>query len=141
MNASATSFPPPGISSRRANFGGQLTSTQDGAPAAPVASPAVARPQQQQRQTPPHQQHQQQSKGKGKAKPAPKQQQQQQPANAAPSPVAVVEQAAQEEEEEIDEADMCFICAEKATLWAVGECGHRTCHTCSIRLRALYKKR
>lgn len=43
--------------------------------------------------------------------------------------------------EDDDDGEMCFICAEVATLWAVGVCGHRTCHTCSIRLRALYKKR
>lgn len=34
----------------------------------------------------------------------------------------------------------CFICAEPVQYWSVGSCNHRTCHTCSIRLRALYKK-
>ncbi|ORY44274.1 hypothetical protein BCR35DRAFT_272992 [Leucosporidium creatinivorum] len=145
MNASANSFPPP-ISSRRAAFGGQLT-TDDGSPA-PAAAPSPAarsnhqqQQQQQQRQTPPHQQ----SKGKGKAKSSSTsssatQQQQHQPANAHPAAVAAVV-AASQAADEVDEADMCFICAEKAVLWALGECGHRTCHTCSIRLRALYKKR
>lgn len=36
--------------------------------------------------------------------------------------------------------DNCFICAEKVVFFALGECDHRTCHTCCIRLRALYKK-
>ncbi|POY72987.1 hypothetical protein BMF94_3973 [Rhodotorula taiwanensis] len=39
------------------------------------------------------------------------------------------------------EGEICFICAEgPVEYWSVGECNHRTCHTCSIRLRALYKK-
>ena len=38
------------------------------------------------------------------------------------------------------EDGICFICADDVTYWAVGECGHRTCHVCSIRLRALFKK-
>ena len=38
------------------------------------------------------------------------------------------------------EDGICFICADEVTYWAVGECGHRTCHVCSIRLRALFKK-
>lgn len=38
-------------------------------------------------------------------------------------------------------ANTCFICAEPVQYWALGSCNHRTCHTCSIRLRALYKKR
>lgn len=37
--------------------------------------------------------------------------------------------------------EICFICAEgPVEYWSVGACNHRTCHTCSIRLRALYKK-
>ncbi|GAA5988674.1 hypothetical protein JCM10908_003670 [Rhodotorula pacifica] len=39
------------------------------------------------------------------------------------------------------DGEICFICAEgPVEYWSVGECNHRTCHTCSIRLRALYKK-
>lgn len=38
-------------------------------------------------------------------------------------------------------SQICFICAEPVQYWALGSCNHRTCHTCSIRLRALYKKR
>ncbi|KAG8968551.1 hypothetical protein FRC03_006951 [Tulasnella sp. 419] len=37
--------------------------------------------------------------------------------------------------------DVCFICAEKVKFYAVSECNHRTCHVCSLRLRALYKKK
>ncbi|SCV67234.1 BQ2448_5880 [Microbotryum intermedium] len=49
---------------------------------------------------------------------------------------AAMAQATQDEDEII-----CLICADTATFWAVGVCNHRTCHTCSIRLRALYKKK
>ncbi|KAF7326025.1 RING-type domain-containing protein [Mycena kentingensis (nom. inval.)] len=38
-----------------------------------------------------------------------------------------------------DEA-VCWICAEPVKYYAVSECNHRTCHVCSLRLRALYKK-
>lgn len=44
------------------------------------------------------------------------------------------------EDEEEDDGTQCFICAEPVVYYAVGECDHRTCHTCAIRLRALYKK-
>ncbi|KAF9934743.1 hypothetical protein FBU30_000601 [Linnemannia zychae] len=33
----------------------------------------------------------------------------------------------------------CFICTENIVIFAVSECNHRTCHLCSLRLRALYK--
>ncbi|KAJ7065851.1 hypothetical protein C8F01DRAFT_1126790 [Mycena amicta] len=35
---------------------------------------------------------------------------------------------------------ICWICAEPVKYYAVSECNHRTCHVCSLRLRALYKK-
>ncbi|KAI8054665.1 hypothetical protein BDF22DRAFT_618912 [Syncephalis plumigaleata] len=35
----------------------------------------------------------------------------------------------------------CFICTEPIKIFAVGECEHRTCHVCSLRLRALYKNK
>ncbi|KAF7292712.1 RING-type domain-containing protein [Mycena indigotica] len=38
------------------------------------------------------------------------------------------------------DADVCWICAEPVKYYAVSECNHRTCHVCSLRLRALYKK-
>ncbi|CAG8557376.1 2250_t:CDS:2 [Acaulospora morrowiae] len=37
--------------------------------------------------------------------------------------------------------ETCFICAEPITVYAVSCCNHRTCHLCSLRLRALYKTR
>ncbi|KAL1743416.1 hypothetical protein HDZ31DRAFT_83411 [Schizophyllum fasciatum] len=45
------------------------------------------------------------------------------------------------EVEEVDaDAPVCFICAEPVKYYAVSACNHRTCHVCSLRLRALYKK-
>ncbi|TFL07380.1 hypothetical protein BDV98DRAFT_578801 [Pterulicium gracile] len=38
------------------------------------------------------------------------------------------------------QAEICFICAEPIKYYAVPQCNHRTCHVCSLRLRALYKK-
>ncbi|KAI9263220.1 hypothetical protein BDA99DRAFT_438441 [Phascolomyces articulosus] len=35
--------------------------------------------------------------------------------------------------------DLCFICTEPIVTYAVGNCDHRTCHLCALRLRALYK--
>lgn len=42
------------------------------------------------------------------------------------------------DEEEV-EAEVCFICASPVVHNAVAPCNHRTCHICSLRLRALYK--
>ncbi|KAI0819043.1 hypothetical protein BC629DRAFT_1466103 [Irpex lacteus] len=39
-----------------------------------------------------------------------------------------------------DGEDICFICAEPVKYYSVSVCNHRTCHVCSLRLRALYKK-
>ena len=39
-----------------------------------------------------------------------------------------------------DDAAVCWICAEPVKYYALSECGHRTCHVCALRLRALYKK-
>ncbi|KAL5121939.1 hypothetical protein ACEQ8H_000155 [Pleosporales sp. CAS-2024a] len=38
-----------------------------------------------------------------------------------------------------DDAEVCFICASPVQHTAVAPCNHRTCHICSIRMRALYK--
>ncbi|KAI0293559.1 hypothetical protein BC826DRAFT_1104999 [Russula brevipes] len=38
------------------------------------------------------------------------------------------------------ELDLCWICAEPIKYYAVSECNHRTCHVCALRLRALYKR-
>ncbi|KAF2842906.1 hypothetical protein M501DRAFT_985073 [Patellaria atrata CBS 101060] len=37
------------------------------------------------------------------------------------------------------DAEVCFICASPVVHNAVAPCNHRTCHICSLRLRALYK--
>ncbi|KAK0812172.1 hypothetical protein LTR02_000872 [Friedmanniomyces endolithicus] len=37
------------------------------------------------------------------------------------------------------EAEVCFICASDISHYSVAPCNHRTCHICSLRLRALYK--
>lgn len=39
------------------------------------------------------------------------------------------------------ERETCLICAEPVRYYALGTCSHRTCHVCTIRMRALYKKR
>jgi hypothetical protein len=46
----------------------------------------------------------------------------------------------QEEEEEVD-GEVCFICASPVIHTAVAPCNHRTCHICSLRMRALYKNK
>ncbi|CAI6341852.1 unnamed protein product [Periconia digitata] len=38
-----------------------------------------------------------------------------------------------------EEGEVCFICASPVQHLAVAPCNHRTCHICSLRLRALYK--
>ncbi|KAI9304703.1 hypothetical protein BJ944DRAFT_202278 [Cunninghamella echinulata] len=50
-------------------------------------------------------------------------------------------QVSQEEEEEQEEGDACFICTEPIVTYAVTSCNHRTCHLCSLRLRALYENK
>ena len=40
-----------------------------------------------------------------------------------------------------DVSPVCFICAEKVSIWALGPCSHRTCHVCTLRLRALFKSK
>lgn len=43
--------------------------------------------------------------------------------------------------QEADDEEVCFICAEPIVLYSVPPCNHRVCHICSMRLRALWKKR
>jgi hypothetical protein len=38
-----------------------------------------------------------------------------------------------------EEAEVCFICASEVVHHSVPPCNHRTCHICSLRMRALYK--
>ncbi|KAI8642574.1 hypothetical protein BD408DRAFT_443291 [Parasitella parasitica] len=52
----------------------------------------------------------------------------------------------QEEEDrssssEQEDGELCFICTEPIKIFAVGQCDHRTCHKCTLRLRALYDTR
>ncbi|KAL1956144.1 hypothetical protein VTO42DRAFT_7579 [Malbranchea cinnamomea] len=44
-----------------------------------------------------------------------------------------------ENDEEAEDGEVCFICASRVEHIAVAPCNHRTCHICSLRLRALYK--
>ena len=41
--------------------------------------------------------------------------------------------------DDAEEEESCFICAEPISIYAISQCNHRTCHICSLRLRALYK--
>lgn len=52
---------------------------------------------------------------------------------------AKVENQADNADGDVDDA-VCWICAEPVKYYALSECGHRTCHVCALRLRALYKK-
>ncbi|ORY06797.1 hypothetical protein K493DRAFT_251512 [Basidiobolus meristosporus CBS 931.73] len=45
------------------------------------------------------------------------------------------------DEEENEDVEHCFICTEPISCYSVGACNHRTCHLCSLRLRALYKNK
>ncbi|KIM91792.1 hypothetical protein PILCRDRAFT_902 [Piloderma croceum F 1598] len=38
-----------------------------------------------------------------------------------------------------NENEVCWICAEPVKYYSVSDCDHRTCHVCTLRLRALYK--
>ncbi|SGY39721.1 BQ5605_C003g02268 [Microbotryum silenes-dioicae] len=173
--ASSTSAPP-GVSARRAAFGGQL-STPDGAtttvpasrstPTTQSSNASVSTRNEQAKSSASTNTLSRAGKGKGSASSSRSQQPQSissssrrgqsgngneqnnhvisslegvlspsQAALDAAAKAAAMAQATQEEEETI-----CLICADTATFWAVGVCNHRTCHTCSIRLRALYKKK
>ena len=46
---------------------------------------------------------------------------------------------AEDTTEDVDEREICFICASKVEHFSVSPCNHRTCHICALRLRALYK--
>lgn len=45
---------------------------------------------------------------------------------------------AQSDDDDAD-TEVCFICASPVQHMAIAPCNHRTCHICSIRMRALYK--
>ncbi|KAL6301834.1 hypothetical protein BKA93DRAFT_447316 [Sparassis latifolia] len=64
------------------------------------------------------------------------------PSEEAASPVKVADNSDKSAEavDQVDDAVVCWICAEQVKYWSVSECNHRTCHVCALRLRALYKK-
>ncbi|GAA5886958.1 hypothetical protein JCM6882_009398 [Rhodosporidiobolus microsporus] len=146
--------------SRRAAFGGRLTGAD--APAAPSApsttTAAAAGPPPGLAQPRPAQQNATRGKGKGRAAQNGRGgggggggggsaggggggQQALHPSLAELNARAAALAKAADEAGEADDGAVCFICAEPVQYWAVGVCSHRTCHTCAIRLRALYKKK
>lgn len=56
-----------------------------------------------------------------------------------PGRTAVASSMNQENQDDDSEQHSCFICTENIVIFAVSDCNHRTCHLCSLRLRALYK--
>ena len=70
-------------------------------------------------------------------------------ANPRPSPMNAEQLAARykrpegtEEKHKVEgeaEAEVCFICASDIEHESIAPCNHRTCHVCSLRMRALYK--
>ncbi|KAK4048890.1 hypothetical protein OIV83_004446 [Microbotryomycetes sp. JL201] len=143
-DAASSRAKPAASTSRRAAFGGRLTTTASddhGAPPQPQSHPR--------RNNSDHGKRKQRSNSRsdnrafgetsvnGGTNPGGRQQLQQTPETLAQRAA----QAAAQDDGETDDGAVCFICAEVAQLWALGECNHRTCHTCSIRLRALYKKK
>lgn len=63
------------------------------------------------------------------------------PIEDARNPMGGGEVKAQEGMEEDVEVEVCFICASPVVHNSVAPCNHRTCHICTLRLRALYKTR
>jgi len=59
-------------------------------------------------------------------------------ASAAPKPLPA-ETKGKETVDGEEEAEVCFICASEVVHHSVPPCNHRTCHICSLRMRALYK--
>jgi hypothetical protein len=47
----------------------------------------------------------------------------------------------QSEDNVEEDGEVCFICASPVIHHAVAPCNHRTCHICSLRMRALYKNK
>ncbi|ODV63499.1 E3 ubiquitin-protein ligase HEL2 ASCRUDRAFT_67596 [Ascoidea rubescens DSM 1968] len=46
-----------------------------------------------------------------------------------------------QDDDDLDESDICIICANKIECAALSACNHITCHVCTLRQRALYKKK
>lgn len=45
------------------------------------------------------------------------------------------------QEEDDSDSEVCFICASPVVHNSIAPCNHRTCHICSLRMRALYKSK
>lgn len=166
-SVSSTMGAPPGLSARRMAFGGRLTGANappvvvtaipapsTSAPAPPPPPPpstATDRPNNEAAS------HLASRKSQGKAKQT-KSASQKSSSNRGKAPAAVVTTNASATvaiavphatpvqveagvvkvlEEAEDDGTICFLCAETVQYWAVGECDHRTCHVCSVRLRCL----
>ncbi|KAJ2724956.1 hypothetical protein GGI07_001618 [Coemansia sp. Benny D115] len=43
--------------------------------------------------------------------------------------------------DDAEDVPVCFICADTIKFYAIGECDHRTCSLCNLRLRALFKSK
>ncbi|GAA5935594.1 E3 ubiquitin-protein ligase HEL2 [Sporobolomyces koalae] len=145
--------------SRRAAFSGQLTDTSDRtettpaavpvrAPAPPARDPAPALATETSETASGPARTARNSRGRGKqraaaTKPSSRVHSSISGQAAAANLAALAKAAADNAVDDGDEPaeQICFICAEPVQYWALGSCNHRTCHTCSIRLRALYKKK
>ncbi|KAL9555386.1 hypothetical protein MBANPS3_002385 [Mucor bainieri] len=51
------------------------------------------------------------------------------------------EEGSSSSEDDDQDGELCFICTEPIKTFAVAPCDHRTCHKCTLRLRALYETR
>lgn len=51
----------------------------------------------------------------------------------------IVSEATFDENAESGNFDTCLICAERYSIVALSSCGHRTCHKCALRQKALFK--
>ena len=49
--------------------------------------------------------------------------------------------AVEDDDDTGEGGELCFICASPIEHTAIAPCNHRTCHICSLRLRALYKSK
>jgi hypothetical protein len=67
--------------------------------------------------------------------------QQQQQQTQGSKPLSFKTKTEQNESAAADDAEVCFICANPVSHYAVTPCGHVTCHICALRLRALYKSK
>jgi hypothetical protein len=55
------------------------------------------------------------------------------------APTTIPKVVLPQSDDEDPDAEVCFICASPVQHTAIAPCNHRTCHICSIRMRALYK--